>query len=978
MNEYDYSPRGGYDPDFGDEAPAPVYGREYDVDRRASQRRGSDAAADDRRRGRRVDDATGEPRRRAAAPRRDEARRNTVTDDTRQPEPSNSRKTQKQPREKKTSVPMSEWGIVKFLRDKRFHAVIGVGLVFVAVYIAVAAISFIRTGAADQSLLADESVRQIVEAGKPVENAAGPVGARLAQSVIVEGLGLGAVALVVYFILLGLALIGARKTHFWSMTFKTLLVAITVSMVFGLLSLWSGADFNLGGYHGQYINMLLVANIDWIGAVLVSLLLVVAVFYVYINDLMALYNRWQAMRRASRARAEQMRLERDEARERVRQAMFDADEEARASERQPEAPAEEQEPDQVESRPTVSVGFDTDDHPDDIYAIRPGEDDRNQENEDEAGSDAEETPRTHTSVSEASSDRPVASVNSDIPEEHLAYLPPQSSTQTEQTEEPEKPVEAEGNVLGTPAANSTQVSLPGLDVVANTIEEARQSDTNLYDPTAELSHFRLPPLDILRDVPVKQHSVDMEEQEANKQQITRTLATYGIGISHIKATVGPTITLYEIIPAEGVRIATIKRLEDDIAMSLSALSTRIIAPIPGKGTIGIEVPNQDPQVVSIRSILGSKKFQECKMNLPMAMGATISNEVYIADLTKMPHLLVAGATGMGKSVGLNTIIASLLYKKHPAELKFVLIDPKTVEFSLYNVLENHYLAKLPDEESAVVTEMQHVLLTLNSLVVEMENRYALLRDANVRSITEYNDKFIQKRLNPEKGHRYLPYIVVIIDEFFDLIITAGKEVEKPIVRIAQMARAVGMHMIIATQRPSTNVITGVIKANFPGRMAFRVASSVDSKTILDRTGAHQLIGKGDMLFACNGVMDRVQCAFIDTAEVEAICQHIDSQAGYPHAYLLPEPQIDNDGTAPSIGSAADRDPLFMECAEFVVNSGIASTSQLQRRYNIGFNRAGRIMDQIEAVGIVGPAQGGKPRQVLIDPMQLGAILRGLE
>ena len=333
---------------------------------------------------------------------------------------------------------------------------------------------------------------------------------------------------------------------------------------------------------------------------------------------------------------------------------------------------------------------------------------------------------------------------------------------------------------------------------------------------------------------------------------------------------------------------------------------------------------------------------------------------------------------MGKSVGLNTIIASLLYKKHPAELKFVLIDPKTVEFSLYNVLENHYLAKLPDEESAVVTEMQHVLLTLNSLVVEMESRYALLRDANVRSITEYNDKFIQKRLNPEKGHRFLPYIVVIIDEFFDLIITAGKEVEKPIVRIAQMARAVGMHMIIATQRPSTNVITGVIKANFPGRMAFRVASSVDSKTILDRTGAHQLIGKGDMLFACNGIMERVQCAYIDTAEVVAICNHIDSQVGYPHAYLLPEPQIEGDGTTPTLGSAADRDPLFQECAEFVVNSGVASTSQLQRRYNIGFNRAGRIMDQLEAAGIVGPAQGGKPRQLLIDPMQLGAILRSLE
>lgn len=968
MNEYEYSPRGGYDPDFGDEASAPSYGRTYD---------GAGASASSRdyvgRREAPVRDKSAEQRRRPAAARQEDGGQSARATRPRQSDAPVREKPRAKQSVKRDVRPIGEWGVVKFFCDKRFHAVIGVGLVFVAVYIAVAAISFIRTGAADQSLLAEESVRQIVEAGKKVENAAGPVGARLAQSVIVEGLGLGAVALVVYFILLGLSLIGARKAGFWSLTFKTLLVAIAVSMVFGLVSLWSGADFNLGGYHGQYINMILVANLDWIGAALVSLLLIVAVFYVYINDLMRLYNRWQAMRRASRARAEQMRLERDEARERVRRAMLDADEEARAADMPVDSEAEEQSSEEPDNRPAVSVGFDTDEHPEDIYAVR------NDSTPDETASDEMPAEANRQAALPSAPALPAEPEKQAVPVSVDAEVNPSCGHTPEKDAEEisqEQPaVPAESTVA--PSAD-TNLSVPGLDVVANTIEEAGQTDTSLYDPTAELSRFQLPPLEILRDIPVKQHSVDMEEQEANKQQITRTLATYGIGISHIKATVGPTITLYEIIPAEGVRIATIKRLEDDIAMSLSALSTRIIAPIPGKGTIGIEVPNQDPQVVSIRSILGSKKFQECKMHLPMAMGATISNEVYIADLAKMPHLLVAGATGMGKSVGLNTIIASLLYKKHPAELKFVLIDPKTVEFSLYNVLENHYLAKLPDEESAVVTEMQHVLLTLNSLVVEMENRYALLRDANVRSITEYNDKFVQKRLNPEKGHRYLPYIVVIIDEFFDLIITAGKEVEKPIVRIAQMARAVGMHMIIATQRPSTNVITGVIKANFPGRMAFRVASSVDSKTILDRTGAHQLIGKGDMLFACNGIMDRVQCAFIDTAEVEAICQHIDSQVGYPHAYLLPEPQIDNDGTAPSLGSAADRDPLFMECAEFVVNSGVASTSQLQRRYNIGFNRAGRIMDQIEAAGIVGPAQGGKPRQVLIDPMQLAPILRSLE
>lgn len=986
MNEYEYSPRGGYNPDFGDEAQAATYERRYERDGKAPASRDYEGRSGGYRRESQQKEPVRESRRRQPASRPTDGRRQPLTSD--EPRVAGPSGSPRKPRaEKRASRPIGEWGVVKFLKDKRFHAVIGVGLVFVAVYVAVAAISFIRSGAADQSLLAEESVRQIVEAGKPVENAAGPVGARLAQSVIVEGLGLGAAALVVYFILLGLSLIGARKARFWSLTFKTLLVSVTVSMVFGLISLWSGADFNLGGYHGQYINMILAANLDWIGASLVSLLLVVAVFYVYINDLMSIYNRWQSMRRAARERAEQMRMERDEARERVRRAMLDADEEAKAAEAA-ERPADDANAvAPADDRPAVSVGFDTDERPDDIYAIGNDSVAESEPSEESVSAAADSVPEEERPEEVCEEQVVSAESNVSVPDEHLAYVP-DSAADAAEVSETAAPVETPTDEAAAPAIVSAttpatsentdnHISVPGLDVVANTIEEASQADTSLYDPTAELSRFQLPPLEILRDIPIKQHSVDMEEQEANKQQITRTLATYGIGISHIKATVGPTITLYEIIPAEGVRIATIKRLEDDIAMSLSALSTRIIAPIPGKGTIGIEVPNQDPQVVSIRSILGSKKFQECKMQLPMAMGATISNEVYIADLTKMPHLLVAGATGMGKSVGLNTIIASLLYKKHPAELKFVLIDPKTVEFSLYNVLENHYLAKLPDEESAVVTEMQHVLLTLNSLVVEMENRYALLRDANVRSITEYNDKFIQKRLNPEKGHRYLPYIVVIIDEFFDLIITAGKEVEKPIVRIAQMARAVGMHMIIATQRPSTNVITGVIKANFPGRMAFRVASSVDSKTILDRTGAHQLIGKGDMLFACNGIMDRVQCAFIDTAEVEAICQHIDSQVGYPHAYLLPEPQIENEGNAPTLGSAAERDPLFMECAEFVVSSGVASTSQLQRRYNIGFNRAGRIMDQIEAAGIVGPAQGGKPRQVLIDPMQLAPILRSL-
>lgn len=513
--------------------------------------------------------------------------------------------------------------------------------------------------------------------------------------------------------------------------------------------------------------------------------------------------------------------------------------------------------------------------------------------------------------------------------------------------------------------------------VAPTIEMGNGKIVEAYDPTKELANFKFPTLDLLRDIPTKAISIDVDEQEANKKRITEALLNYGIPIKKIDVCVGPTITLFEIIPDDGVRISKIKSLENDIALSLAALGIRIIAPIPGRGTVGIEVPNKEPQTVSMRSVIGSKKFQECKYELPMALGCTISNEVFLADLAKMPHLLVAGATGQGKSVGLNAIVTSLLYKKHPAELKFVLIDPKMVEFSLYGVLENHYLAKLPDEEKCIITDSSKVVATLNSLVTEMESRYMLLSNARARNIKEYNSKFINRELNPEKGHRFLPYIVVIIDEFCDLIMEAGKDVERPIVRIAQKARAIGIHMIIATQRPSTNVITGIIKANFPGRVAFRVTQMVDSRTILDCSGAQQLVGKGDMLFSSGGVMDRIQCAFVDTPEVEQICDYIANQIGYGAAYELP-PYVPEENAEEGGGSSAvnlnDRDPLFEEAAAFIVSGETASTSSLQRRYGIGYNRAGRIMDQMEAAGIVGPSQGGKPRKVLVDSIQLGNII----
>ncbi len=496
-----------------------------------------------------------------------------------------------------------------------------------------------------------------------------------------------------------------------------------------------------------------------------------------------------------------------------------------------------------------------------------------------------------------------------------------------------------------------------------------------YDPTLELSKYKFPTLEMLEDHNSGNAEVSNEELIANKNKIVETLRHYKIEITKIRATIGPTITLYEIVPAPGIRIAKIKNLEDDIALSLAALGIRIIAPIPGRGTIGIEVPNQNPEVVSMRSILSSRKFQESTADLPIALGKTISNETYMFDLTKMPHILVAGATGQGKSVGINVIIASLLYKKHPSQLKFVFIDPKKVELNLYSVLENHYLAKLPNEDEPVITDIQKVKYTLNSLNVEMDQRYDLLKKAHARNVKEYNKKFISRRLNPEKGHRFMPYIVVVIDEFADLIMTAGKEIELPIARIAQLARAVGIHMIIATQRPSTNIITGVIKANFPARIAFKVASMIDSRTILDTPGANQLIGKGDMLIAQGSNMTRVQCAFIDTPEVELICSYISEQQGYPSAFMLPE-YVGDDEAGPGEVDLNNRDELFDDAARVVVMNQMGSTSMIQRKFSIGYNRAGRIMDQLEAAGVVGPSEGSKARQVFIqDDYSLEQLLK---
>jgi len=488
-------------------------------------------------------------------------------------------------------------------------------------------------------------------------------------------------------------------------------------------------------------------------------------------------------------------------------------------------------------------------------------------------------------------------------------------------------------------------------------------DFGEFDPKLELSKFKFPTLDMLRDYH-ESIAVNSEELQQNKDKIVQTLKNYSIGISHIQATVGPTVTLYEIIPQAGIRISKIKNLEDDIALSLSALGIRIIAPIPGKGTIGIEVPNKNPSIVSIRSVISSAKFQNSEMELPIAFGKTISNETFVVDLTKMPHLLMAGATGQGKSVGLNAVLTSLIYKKHPAEVKFVLVDPKKVELTLYNKIERHYLAKLPDSEEAIITDITKVVNTLNSLCIEMDNRYDLLQNAAVRDIKEYNKKFKDRKLNPENGHRFLPYIVLIIDEFADLIMTAGKEIETPIARLAQLARAIGIHLIVATQRPSVNVITGIIKANFPARIAFRVTSKIDSRTILDGPGADQLIGKGDMLYSGRSELIRLQCAFVDTPEVEKITSFIGAQRAYPEAYQLPEYSGEESSFDLDI-DIDDRDKLFKDAAYLIVRSQQGSASLLQRKLKLGYNRAGRIIDQLEAAGIVGNFEGSKARQVLV-------------
>ena len=826
---------------------------------------------------------------------------------------------------KDTELSLSFFGKVAALfRSETVHFVIGLVLVIFSVYLLLAFSSFFFTGAADQSIIDGGSAQELISTNNGVKNYAGSRGAQLASYLINDCFGVSSFLILVFLAVAGLKLMRVRVVRLWKWFIGCSLMLVWFSVFFGFVFVdqYKDSFLYLGGMHGYNVSNWLVSQVGVPGVWL--LLLVTAIcFLIYLSARTVIWLR-RLFSLSFLKRKEKAESVQGETPEEFKTS-WGAKEKAAAP--TPEAA----EPEKVlEKEEEIAT---EEEEPESLNEITL----------DLGGSDGKIKPAK-------SADEDVTmTFETPVPES----VPPFR----------EQPVEKE----------------PAFQVEKAEEEEYVGTEKEPYNPRLDLENYHYPTIDLMKHYDDNGPTIDMVEQNANKDKIINTLRSFGIEISTIKATVGPTVTLYEITPEQGVRISKIRGLEDDIALSLSALGIRIIAPIPGKGTIGIEVPNSNPKIVSGQSIIGSKKFQESTYDLPIALGKTITNEVFMVDLCKMPHVLVAGATGQGKSVGLNAIITSLLYKKHPAELKFVLVDPKKVEFSIYSVIEHHFLAKLPDGEDAIITDVTKVVQTLNSICVEMDTRYDLLKAAHVRNIKEYNEKFINRRLNPEKGHKFMPYIVVVIDEFGDLIMTAGKDVELPIARIAQLARAVGIHMIIATQRPTTNIITGTIKANFPARIAFRVSAMVDSRTILDRPGANQLIGRGDMLFLQGADPVRVQCAFIDTPEVAEITKFIARQQSYPTAFYLPEYVDENAGGDLGDVDMGRLDPLFEDAARLVVIHQQGSTSLIQRKFAIGYTRAGRIMDQLEKAGIVGPAQGSKAREVFcIDESDLEMRLNNLQ
>lgn len=836
---------------------------------------------------------------------------------------------------KEPAVPFTQ-RVKEWAGSQTTRWLLGLFLGFFAIYLGVAFLSYLVDCIHDQALVNNFPIGQTPD----IANKAGEGGARISEFLINECFGLGSFVIIFWLAAMTMKqLAGKPKFKSVDFTIKSLVALITVSLIVGLLTISLHSPVNWGGYHGRYVNEFVIHFLGLTGAVILCIFMLSAFVVIcmrdFINWVIRMRNNYLEKKRK---REEKLALQRQREREIEEMRQYEISDARKAG--------EETEPEPEPEPEDTHVSF-----ADSGYYTLP-------DFEDEV----------------AVYDTPDESESYNIEDTEPAPQPPVTERQPAVSEV--APVETPAGVSGNEKGADKNENSSDLSMVVN-VNEIAQADGSPRGDVAGVPGrlpYAFPPVEYLRPG-VEKISVDATEQYENKERIRKTLLDFGIPITSIEATVGPTVTLYEIVPDKGVKIARIRSLVDDIALSLSAVGVRIIAPIPGKGTVGIEVANKDPQTVSMRTVIKSRKFQETKYKLPIALGSTISNDVFIADLAKMPHLLVAGATGQGKSVGLNAIITSLLYKKSPDELKFVMIDPKMVEFSLYAKIEQHYLAKLPDEDEPIITDMSKVVATLSSLCVEMDDRYQLLKQAGSRNIEEYNPKVIDKRLDPRKGHRYLPYIVVVVDEFSDLIMTSGKDVEMPIARLAQKARAVGIHVILATQRPSTNVITGIIRANFPARIAFKVSSGVDSKIILDTSGAQQLIGKGDMLISSNSELTRVQCAFVDTPEVEEICEYISRQP-YPRgAYELPEPVVGEGGEEKEFGGGfTDKDPLFDEVARTIVNSSTASTSSLQRRYNIGYNRAGRIMDQLEEAGIVGPSHGGKPRSVLVDAVSLEGML----
>lgn len=830
--------------------------------------------------------------------------------------------------------------IITAIKGESIHFAFGLLMVIFGVYLLLAFTSFFFTGGADQSLLEHPEAGELLRTNNQIQNVAGPRGAQLAQFLINDCFGIPAYAIVVFLIVAGMSLIKAYQFNLlkWFIGCSIVMIWLSLTLAFGVQPFLTDSFIYPGGLHGYNACLWISSQIGKPGMFL--LLLVTAILFALLLTRKTIWLVRKALR------PDWSRFKR---KEKV----------------QPEE-TENSGNDSIKAESTQAVGESELKQPDERHTF------------------SQPTVAEEENAEEPSEDTTVCPFEEEDEESSYLHSFHQDAPHDARTVELEPTITQPADSRPTVTVETTsQISEPSFEISDETHEDdelLRGDLTQPYNPRLDLEHYQFPTLDLLKNYDDNIPAIDMEEQNANKDRIIKVLRSFGIEISSIKASVGPTITLYEITPAEGVRISKIRNLEDDIALSLSALGIRIIAPIPGKGTIGIEVPNANPHIVPMSSILASRKFQETTFDLPVALGKTITNEVFMVDLAKAPHMLVAGATGQGKSVGLNAIVTSLLYKKHPSELKFVIIDPKKVEFAIYAPIERHFLAKLPDGEDAIITDVTKVVQTLNSLCVEMDTRYDLLRKAGCRNIKEYNQKFINRQLNPEKGHRFLPYIVIIIDEFGDLIMTAGKDVELPICRIAQLARAVGIHAIIATQRPTTNIITGTIKANFPARVAFKVASMMDSRTILDRPGAQQLIGKGDMLYLQGNDPVRVQCAFVDTPEVERIADFISKQQGYPTAFMLPEYVDENSDS----GSVADvdmnrLDPLFEEAARLLIYHQQGSTSLIQRKFSIGYNRAGRIMDQLEKAGIVGPTNGSKAREVLcMDENDLDMRMKGLK